>query len=138
MELGFAALAYWAVKLLLRSRPARSFIHEALPPVTDTDRLTVRYADPFALLRDLRAMGATNALAERRRRPLRRETLMRMAEIYTDRFAEPDGRIRATFEIVWLSGWAPHESQQQPLRPGSASRRLAEALGTVEQPLKRE
>ena len=101
-------------------------------PVTDVDRLTVRYASPFALMHDLRRMGATNALVERRRRPLRRATLARMAEIYGERFADADGRIRATFEIVWLSGWAPHESQQQPLQPGSAKQRLADALGTRE------
>jgi hypothetical protein len=64
--------------------------------------------------------------------PLRRATLLRMAEIYGQRFADPDGRLRATFEIVWLSGWAPHPSQQQPLRPGSARARLADALGTRE------
>lgn len=101
-------------------------------PVTDVDRLTVRYASPFALMSDLRRMGATNALTERRRAPLRRATLRRMAEIYTQCFADRDGRIRATFEVVWLSGWAPHESQQQPLRPGSAQARLADALGTRE------
>jgi SAM-dependent methyltransferase len=101
-------------------------------PVTDVDRLTVRYASPFALMHDLRRMGATNALVERRRRPLKRATLARMAEIYCERFADADERIRATFEIVWLSGWAPHESQQQPLRPGSAQHRLADALGTRE------
>jgi SAM-dependent methyltransferase len=105
-------------------------------PVTDVDRLTVRYASPFALMADLRRMGATNALAERRRTPLRRATLARMAEIYAAQFADPDGRIRATFEIVWLSGWAPHESQQKPLRPGSAQTRLADALGVRENPLK--
>ncbi|MGH6767836.1 MAG: methyltransferase domain-containing protein [Xanthobacteraceae bacterium] len=102
-------------------------------PVADVERLTVRYASPIALMQDLRRMGATNALVERARRPLRRATLARMMEIYAERFADPDGRIRATFEIVWLSGWAPHESQQQPLRPGSAQRRLADALGTTEQ-----
>ncbi len=101
-------------------------------PVTDVDRLTVRYASPFALMHDLRRMGATNALIERSRRPLRRATLMRMTEIYGERFADADGRIRATFEIVWLSGWAPHASQQQPLKPGSARARLADALGTRE------
>ena len=101
-------------------------------PVTDVDRITVRYASPIALMHDLRRMGATNALTERRRKPLRRATLMRMVEIYGERFADTDGRIRATFEIVWLSGWAPHESQQQPLRPGSARQRLADALGTKE------
>jgi SAM-dependent methyltransferase len=101
-------------------------------PVTDVDRLTVRYATPLALMHDLRRMGAGNPLLERRRSPLRRATLMRMAEIYGERFADPDGRVRATFDIVWLSGWAPHESQQQPLRPGSAKARLAAALGTRE------
>jgi SAM-dependent methyltransferase len=101
-------------------------------PVTDLDRLTVRYASAFALMHDLRRMGAGNPLLERRRSPLRRATLMRMAQIYGGRFADPDGRIRATFDIVWLSGWTPHESQQQPLPPGSARARLADALGTRE------
>jgi SAM-dependent methyltransferase len=103
-------------------------------PVTDVDRLTVRYASPVALMQDLRRMGATNVIGERRRKPLKRATLMRMIEIYGERFADADGRVRATFEIVWLSGWAPHESQQQPLKPGSAQQRLADALGTKEQP----
>ncbi len=101
-------------------------------PVTDADRLTVRYDSAFALMHDLRRMGATNALIDRRRVPLKRATLMRMAEIYAERFADADGRVRATFEIVWLSGWVPHPSQQQPLRPGSAKTRLADALGTRE------
>jgi SAM-dependent methyltransferase len=101
-------------------------------PVADVDRITVRYASPFDLMRDLRRMGATNALAERRRVPLRRATLVRMAEVYAARFADADGRVRASFDVVWLSGWAPHASQQQPLKPGSAKVRLAEALGTRE------
>jgi SAM-dependent methyltransferase len=101
-------------------------------PVTDVDRITVRYASPLALMHDLRRMGAGNALTERRRTPLRRATLRRLLEIYAERFADPDGRIRATFEIVWLSGWAPHQSQQQPLAPGSAKSRLADALRTQE------
>jgi SAM-dependent methyltransferase len=101
-------------------------------PVTDVDRLVVRYGSPFALMEDLRRMGAANALLERRRAPLRRATLGRMAEIYAERFSDPDRRIRATFEILWLSGWAPHESQQKPLSPGSARSRLADALGTRE------
>jgi SAM-dependent methyltransferase len=101
-------------------------------PVTDTERLTVRYDSAFALMHDLRRMGATNILVDRRRRPLRRATLLRMAEIYAERFADPDGRVRATFEIVWLSGWSPHPSQQQPLKPGSAAARLADALGAQE------
>jgi SAM-dependent methyltransferase len=103
-------------------------------PVTDVDRLIVRYATPLALMRDLRRMGATNPMIERSRRPLGRATLERMMEIYAERFADADGRIRATFEIVWLSGWAPHESQQKPLAPGSARQRLADALGTTEIP----
>jgi SAM-dependent methyltransferase len=101
-------------------------------PVVDSETVTVRYADPFGLMRDLRAMGLTNALGERRRTPLRRATLLRAAEIYAARFADPDGRVRATFELLWLSGWVPHESQQKPLRPGSAQARLADALGTQE------
>jgi SAM-dependent methyltransferase len=101
-------------------------------PVTDVDRLTVRYASPLALMHELRRMGASNPLIDRSRRPLRRATLARMLEIYADRFADPDRRIRATFEIIYLSGWAPHESQQQPLAPGSARTRLADALGTRE------
>jgi SAM-dependent methyltransferase len=101
-------------------------------PVTDVDRVTVRYASPLALMHDLRRMGAGNALIERRHAPLRRATLDRALDIYAARFADADGRIRATFEIVWLSGWAPHESQQQPLAPGSAKTRLADALRTRE------
>jgi SAM-dependent methyltransferase len=103
-------------------------------PVTDVDRVTVRYDSAFGLMHDLRRMGATNALLARRRTPLKRATLQRMAEIYSQRFADDDGRVRATFEIVWLSGWAPHPDQQQPLKPGSAKARLADALGTREIP----
>ena len=101
-------------------------------PVIDSENITVRYGDMFGLLRDLRTMGWANMLAERSRKPLRRGVLLRAAEIYTERFSDPDGRLRATFEIVWLSGWAPHESQQKPLRPGSAKARLADALGVPE------
>jgi SAM-dependent methyltransferase len=101
-------------------------------PVTDVDRLTVRHESPIALMHDLRRMGAANPLLDRRRRPLKRAVLARMMEIYAERFSDPDGRIRATFEIVWLSGWAPHASQQKPLAPGSAQRRLADALGAKE------
>src|SRR5690606_34604031 len=101
-------------------------------PVADVDRITVRYRDPFALFADLRALGATNPLRSRLRRPTRRRVILRAAEIYAERFSDPDGRIRATIEVVSLSGWAPHESQQKPLRPGSAARRLADALGTRE------
>jgi SAM-dependent methyltransferase len=101
-------------------------------PVADSDRLIVRYDSAFALMRDLRRMGATNVMVERRRVPMRRATLLRMADIYAESFSDPDGRVRATFELVWLSGWTPHESQQQPLKPGSATTRLADVLGTKE------
>ena len=97
-------------------------------PVTDLDRIVVRYDSAFALMQDLRRMGATNILFERRRMPTRRSTLLRMAQIYGERFADPDGRIRATFDVIWLSGWAPHESQQKPLQPGSAKASLEEAV----------
>ena len=101
-------------------------------PVTDVERVTVRYGSAFDLMRDLRRMGATNTLVARRRVPLQRATLMQMADVYARRFADADGRIRATFDILWLSGWAPHPNQQQPLDPGSAKARLADALGTRE------
>ena len=97
-------------------------------PVADVDRIVVRYDSAFALMQDLRRMGATNILVERRRTPTRRATMLRMAQIYGERFADPDGRIRATFDVIWLSGWAPHESQQKPLKPGSAKASLAEAV----------
>jgi SAM-dependent methyltransferase len=97
-------------------------------PVTDVDRIVVRYASAFALMADLRRMGATNVLVERRRIPTRRATLLRMAQIYGERFADVDGRIRVTFDVIWLSGWAPHQSQQLPLQPGSAKVSLAEAV----------
>ena len=104
-------------------------------PVTDVDRVVVRYDSAFALMQDLRRMGATNVLLERRRVATRRATMLRMAQIYAERFADPDGRIRATFDVIWLSGWAPHASQQQPLQPGSAKASLAEA---VNKPTKRD
>jgi SAM-dependent methyltransferase len=97
-------------------------------PVTDVDRIVVRYDSAFALMQDLRRMGATNILVERRQIPTRRATMLRMAQIYSERFADADGRIRATFDVIWLSGWAPHESQQKPLKPGSAKASLAEAM----------
>jgi SAM-dependent methyltransferase len=101
-------------------------------PVVDSDRHIVRYRDPFKLFSDLRRMGATNALTERSRKPLTRKILARAAEIYAQRFSDPDGRLRATFDVLWISGWSPHASQQQPLKPGSAKARLADALGVKE------
>lgn len=97
-------------------------------PVADVETVTVRYADMFGLMRDLRGMGATSTLAARPRRPATRRLFMRAAEIYAERFSDPDGRIRATFSIVWMSGWAPAPNQQKPLKPGSGKVSLAEAL----------
>jgi NADH dehydrogenase [ubiquinone] 1 alpha subcomplex assembly factor 5 len=100
-------------------------------PVVDADTITVTYADALALMRDLRGMGETNAVAERPRGLTRRGVLARVAAQYPAR--EPDGRIRAGFQIIFLTGWAPHASQPKPLRPGSATARLADALGSTEQ-----
>ncbi|MHA1549080.1 MAG: methyltransferase domain-containing protein [Alphaproteobacteria bacterium] len=102
-------------------------------PVVDRERVVVRYRSPAGLIGDLRAMGATNVLMERQRQALPRAVWRRCEEIYAARFSDDDGRVRATFDFIWLSGWAPHASQQQPLRPGSAKARLADALGTREQ-----
>ena len=103
-------------------------------PVADLERLVARYDLPIALMHDLRALAATNPMIERSRRPLKRALLERMVDVYREKFSDPDGRIRATFDIIWLSGWAPHPGQQKPLRPGSAQTRLADALGTKEHP----
>ncbi len=97
-------------------------------PVADTETYTVRYASLFSLMKDLRAMGMTNPLAARSRKPLPRAVFLRAAELYAQRYADADGRIRATFSVIFISGWAPHESQQKPLKPGSAKARLADAL----------
>ncbi len=101
-------------------------------PVVDADQIIVRYDTIFNLMDDLRAMGETNAIAARRKTPLKRATLMRAAQLYQEKHADPDGRIRATFEILYATGWAPHESQQKPMRPGTAAMRLADALKTDE------
>lgn len=101
-------------------------------PVADSERLTLRYPDPWALMRDLASMAQTNPLAARRRNPATRALLTRAVALYRDRFSDPDGRVRATFELVTLTGWAPHDSQQKPLAPGSARMRLADALGARE------
>ena len=102
-------------------------------PVADVDRLTVRYSHPLKLMADLRAMGETNALNDRARQPLSRAVLARAAAIYAERFAEPDGKVRASFDIITMTGWAPHPDQQKALKPGSAKMRLADALGVKEQ-----
>lgn len=99
-------------------------------PVADHETVTVRYDSMFALMRDLRAMGATSSLAARSRRPASRKLFLRAAEIYAERFSDPDGRVRTTFSTIWMSGWAPHASQQKPARPGSATVSLAKVLGS--------
>lgn len=102
-------------------------------PVADADTVTVRYDSMLNLLADLRGMGETAAFADRSAPPLTRSILMRAAELYAQQFSDPDGRVRATFEIVTLSGWAPAAGQPVPKRPGSATVRLADALGVKEQ-----
>ncbi|MEC7288517.1 MAG: methyltransferase domain-containing protein [Pseudomonadota bacterium] len=100
-------------------------------PVADLDHVTVRYTHPMKLLQDLKGMGEQAAFAQRPdqpRRPLSRRILARMSEIYAERFSDADGRVRASFEIIWLSGWAPHASQPQPLKPGSGQHSLADAV----------
>ncbi|MCE2737317.1 MAG: methyltransferase domain-containing protein [Rhodobacter sp.] len=104
-------------------------------PVADSTIRTVTYADAGRLMADLRAMGEANALAQRLRRPTGRQIFSRAAARYAAGFPAPEGRIRATFEMIFLTGWAPHDSQPRALRPGSAAQRLADALGSVEQPL---
>ncbi|MEM1201161.1 MAG: class I SAM-dependent methyltransferase [Pseudomonadota bacterium] len=104
-------------------------------PVADSDKITVRYDDFLSLLKDLRHLGWANPLVERPRAPLRRDVLLRAGELYHQRYSDPDGRIRASFELVWMTAWSPDESQPKPLRPGSAKTRLADALGTKEHSL---
>ncbi|MGQ0609629.1 MAG: methyltransferase domain-containing protein [Paracoccaceae bacterium] len=104
-------------------------------PVADSATRTAMYQSALHLMRDLRAMGEGNALAGRLRKPTGRRLLHRAAEIYQDRFAGEGGRIPASFEVICLTGWAPHEDQQKPLRPGSAAARLADALRADESPL---
>lgn len=101
-------------------------------PVADSDTIEVGYASPLDLIADLRRMGATSCLVERGRSSLRRSTLARAIEVYAARFGRGDGRVRATFEVITLAGWSPDPSQPQPLRPGSAKTRLADALGVLE------
>lgn len=101
-------------------------------PVADSETIEVEYDNALALMKELGAMGESNLIAERRRGLARRTTLLRAAEIYSERFARPSGRIAATFEVLFLHGWAPHASQPKPLKPGSAAHRLADALGVPE------
>lgn len=103
-------------------------------PVVDTDMLTVSYADPLSLMADLRGMGESNAVIERRKQLTRRATLMAAVERYRDLFGQPEGRVPATFQVLYLTAWAPHPSQQKALRPGSARARLADALDSTEIP----
>ena len=101
-------------------------------PVADRETITVSYGDPIRLMHDLRAMGETNVMAERHKAPMPRAMLARTLALYAERYADAEGRVPATFEIAFLHGWAPSPDQPQPLRPGSATTRLADALGTEE------
>ena len=101
-------------------------------PVADGFSRKVHYRDMLHLMQDLRAMGESNALAARMRRPTRRAVFTKAAEIYAQTYAVPDNRISATFEMIFLTGWVPHDSQQKPLRPGSAVQRLADVLNAPE------
>jgi len=101
-------------------------------PVADSETVDVEYSDALALMRDLSAMGEGNLVVERRRGLARRSTLLRAAEIYGERFTLPSGRVVASFEVLFLHGWRPHASQPRPLKPGSATQRLADALGSTE------
>ncbi len=101
-------------------------------PVVDSDDIVASYAEPFTLMRELRGMGESNAVRQRRQGFSRRQTVMAMADAYISAFADGENRVPATFQILYLTAWTPHESQQQPLRPGSAKSRLAEALGVPE------
>lgn len=101
-------------------------------PVVDSETVTVTYATPLALMQELKAMGVSNMLSERSRRPVTRGLLLRAAEVYAERFALANGRVPATFEIITLTAWVPHDSQPKPLRPGSATSRLADVLGVPE------
>ena len=103
-------------------------------PVSDRDRLTIRYDTIFDVMRDLQALGETHAPAQGLGRPLRRDVLMRAAQIYASEFADADGRLRVTVDLIWVTGWAPHASQPKPKRPGSAKVSMAEAVGAKELP----
>jgi SAM-dependent methyltransferase len=133
-ELDTAGGASPRVSPLVDPRDAGALLQRAglALPVVDVDGLEVTYADALALMRDLKGMGEANALVDRHRRPSRRETFLRAAEIYRQRFADATGRVRATFQVIYLTGWAPAAAQPRPLRPGSATTRLAEALDTQE------
>ena len=111
-------------------RDAGNLLHRAgfALSVADVERITVDYADALSLMRDLRGMGESNALLARHRAPMTRKTMIATAEAYHDLYARPDGRIPASFDIIFMLGWSPHESQQQPLKPGSATVDLGDAL----------
>lgn len=104
-------------------------------PVIDSEKITVTYENAFRLMDDVRKMAEGNALIERKKSFSSRSFFARVAQAYAARYSEPDGRVKATFEIIFLLGWAPHESQQKPLRPGTATNRLADALKSKEEKL---
>ena len=104
-------------------------------PVVDSEIITVTYDNPLKLMADLRGMGEGSIIAKRSKNFLRRDVMAEMIRHYTDNYTDKDGRIEASFEVIFLIGWAPHDSQQKPLQPGSAKIRLADALGTEEEKL---
>lgn len=130
-EAGLTGNAHARVLPFMDVRDAGGLLQRAgfALPVTDVESFTVRYDTIFHLMRDLRAMGATNTLVSRSRKFATLDLFRAAGEVYADRYSDADGRIRATFTLVWMSGWVPHESQQKPLKPGSASHRLADFIG---------
>jgi SAM-dependent methyltransferase len=107
-------------------------------PVADSDRTIVRYPDALSLMREIKLLGFGNCLVGRSRRLVTRKLLLDAATAYERDFSDADGKVRATVEVAWLTAWSPHESQQQPLKPGSAKARLADALNTTEKRLPRD
>lgn len=135
-ELGIAGGASPRVSPVADMRDLAGLLQRAgfALPVVDSDTITVTYADPFRLMQDLRGMGETNATNARSRRIARRALFLEAAARYRERYGDAEGRVPATFQVIYLTAWAPHDSQQKPLRPGSAKARLADALGAVEHP----
>lgn len=132
-DLAIAGGASARVAPMVQVRDAGALLQRAgfALPVADVETHLVRYAQPFALMAEIKALGASNPLADRPRRPATRSLLAAAAAAYAERASDADGRIRATLEIIWMAGWVPHESQQKPLRPGSAKISMKDVLGST-------